>query len=296
MKQKTNDSDEVGLKFWNWKLAVFAGLWLVAVSQLTSPMELARRNWSFIFLGFFGAIIGNLTAVGGGIVFIPAMMFIYKLHPVQALKVALASQSFGMTSGAIGWIQRKKVPVAALKFCIPPMLIGSLISSLVIHPNGLLVKLLFGPVSILLGLLILLTIKKSKTGMNHLEKIPRHAIIPMMFASLIGGVVTGWIAIGEGEIVAALLMVGYSVSGEVAIGLGVVLLSVNSIFLMLIHQFFLDGIPWHIGLFTGLGTVFGARFAVYISGYLPSRTLKFIFAVIAIADGALFIFQYCFVN
>lgn len=281
-------------KFWSKSVFIFFLAWVALLFfGFDSPRALVSENWSYTVLGFFGAILGNLSAVGGGIVFIPATMFIYHLSPVQALKVALASQSIGMSSGAIGWYQRGTVPSSALKICIPPLLLGSFLSSLVFHPSALLVKLLFGPVSIGLGVLTLVTLKKSSPK-DTLQPIPRAAHMPMALTAFLGGIITGWIAIGEGEMVTALLMMGYGVSAEMAISLGVVLLAVNSVYLMLIHQFFLGGIPWSTGIFTGLGCFYGARFAPFVSHRFSGKTLKLIFAMIAIADGSLFIFQYMF--
>ncbi|HUA37099.1 MAG TPA: sulfite exporter TauE/SafE family protein [Candidatus Sulfopaludibacter sp.] len=254
-----------------------------------------KRNWIFIPVGFCGAVLGNISAVGGGIVFIPVIMFVFHLPPVTALKIALASQSWGMTSGAIGWIQKKVVPLRALKLTVPGLLIGSCISSLVIHPSGLLVKLFFGPVSIMLGILTIVLSKKAAKSVTRTE-IPPNAALPLFVISLIGGLITGWIAIGEGELVAALLMLVYGVNVTACIGLGVVLLSINSIFLTLLHHFFLGGIPWNIAAFTGLGCVFGARLAPFLSRRSNPMVLKTIFAIIAICDGILFIVQYMVIH
>lgn len=279
-------------RYWTWWLAVFVLAWIIGYFALVhDPAALFKRNWIFIPVGFCGAVLGNISAVGGGIVFIPVIMFIFGLPPVTALKVALASQSWGMTSGAIGWMQKKVVPLRALKLTVPGLFIGSAISSLVVHPSALLVKLFFGPVSILLGILTIVLSRRAITSAAVMQ-IPSRAAIPLFLISLIGGLITGWIAIGEGELVAALLMLVYRVNVAACIGLGVVLLSVNSIFLTTIHQFFLGGIPWHIAAFTGLGCVFGARLAPFLSRRTNPIILKKIFAVIAICDGCLFIVQY----
>ena len=282
----------IHFRYWSWWLLIFVVCWAVGYIALApDPIELFKQNWIFIGVGFCGAVLGNISAVGGGIVFIPVMIFIFKLDPVRALKIALASQSWGMTSGAIGWLQKRVVPVRALKLTVPGLLIGSTISSLVIHPNPLLVKLLFGPVSILLGVLtIVLSRKAVKSG--GVMQIPARARLPLFLISVVGGLITGWVAIGEGELVAALLMLIYRVNVAACIGLGVVLLSINSIYLTLIHQFFLNGIPWNIAAFTGLGCVFGARVAPFLSRYTNPIALKTIFAIIAICDGCLFIIQY----
>jgi uncharacterized membrane protein YfcA len=279
-------------QYWSPWLLVFAIVWLAGYFSLVQdPIALFQRNWVFIPVGFCGAVLGNISAVGGGIVFIPVIMFIFHLPPVTALKIALASQSWGMTSGAIGWIQKRAVPLRALKLTVPGLLIGSCISSLVIHPSALLVKLFFGPVSILLGVLTIVLCKRAAKSAVRAE-IPPNAALPLFVMALIGGLITGWIAIGEGELVAALLMLVYGVNVTACIGLGVVLLSINSIFLTLLHHYFLGGIPWNIAAFTGLGCVFGARLAPFLSRRSNPMVLKTIFAVIAICDGILFIFQY----
>jgi len=283
-------------RYWSWWLLLFVMAWTAGYFSLAQdPIALFKQNCPFILVGFCGAILGNISAVGGGIVFIPVIMFVFHLPPVTALKIALASQSFGMTSGAIGWIQKKVVPLRALKLTVPGLLIGSSISSLVIHPSALLVKLLFGPVSILLGVLTIILSRKAMKTAAVLE-IPVNAAVPLFIVSFIGGLITGWIAIGEGELVAALLMLVYRVNVASCIGLGVVLLSINSIFLTVLHHFWLGGIPWNIAAFTGLGCVFGARLAPYLSRRSNPMVLKTIFAVIAICDGILFIIQYVIIH
>jgi uncharacterized membrane protein YfcA len=285
-------------RYWSWWLLLFVAAWTTCYFSLAhDPVGLFQKNWIFIPVGFCGAVLGNISAVGGGIVFIPVIIFIFHLPPVTALKIALASQSWGMTSGAIGWIQKRVVPLRALKLTVPGLLIGSCISSLVIHPSALLVKLLFGPVSILLGILtIVLSRRAAKSATAARAEIPPNAAVSLFIISTIGGLITGWIAIGEGELVAALLMLVYGVNVTACIGLGVVLLSINSIFLTLIHQFLLGGIPWHIAAFTGLGCVFGARLAPFLSRRSNPMVLKTIFAVIAICDGILFIVQYMIIH
>lgn len=278
-------------RYWSPWLLVFIAAWAVCYWALApAPVELFASNWIYIPLGFFAAILGNISAIGGGIVFIPAMMLLFHLNPVTALKTALGSQCFGMTSGAIGWMQKKVVPLKLLRLTVPGLLIGSTIGSLVIQPSPLLVKLFFGPVSILLGLVTIVMARRK--GGKLTTELPDHARWPVIITSIIGGMITGWVAIGEGELVAALLMLVFGLEVTACIGLGVVLLAINSLYLTAIHSMFLGGMPWDIVAFTGLGCVFGARLAPYISKHCNPMTLKIIFATIAIGDGILFVVQY----
>jgi hypothetical protein len=54
-------------------------------------------------------------------------------------------------------------------------------------------------------------------------------------------------------------MLAYGLNAKMAIGLEVVLLSVNSLLLAFIHIFYYGGIPWEMAAFTMLGVLFWAR-------------------------------------
>jgi len=271
-------------------LTAFVCLWAVTYFALM-PDALAelRTGWVFIIVGFFGAIIGNLTAIGGGLIFIPVLIFGYHVAPVLALKTAIVSQAFGMTSGALAWNAERKVPWHIVPWALPGLLSGSAVSSLVIHPNAMLVKGLFGPVSILLGTLLLVTIRSGSRREPVWDKRARAAVVA---SSLVGGLLTGWVAIGEGEIVAATLMLGFGFASETAIALGVVLLSINSIYLAALHIGVLGGVSWNIAAFTVVGCVLGAQVAPVCAKCLNQSTLKKVFGIVAILDGLLFLYQF----
>src|SRR4051812_9804968 len=92
---------EHDFRYWSPWLLVFVAVWACCYFYFApEPVALFQKNWIFIFIGVCGAILGNISAVGGGIVFIPVMIFLFHTPAVAALKIALASQSLGMTSGA----------------------------------------------------------------------------------------------------------------------------------------------------------------------------------------------------
>jgi uncharacterized membrane protein YfcA len=269
-------------------LLVLTAVWLIIfLTVFENPGELFIENGILILVGFLGAIIGNITAIGGGIVFIPVLMFVYHLDPVKALKLAFVSQAIGMTSGASGWIQRKEVPLKLLAWTVPSLLIGTALSTFVLHPSPLIVKSLFGPISLIVGVLTLITMKRQGT----LDTLPQKAFIPIFIVSIIGGLITGWVAIGEGEIIAAFCMLTYGLNANKSIGLGVVLLSINSIVLALLHSLHFGGVPWEMAIFTMIGCLWGGRMGPYIASHLPKLNIKKFFAYVAVLDGLFIIFQ-----
>lgn len=269
-------------------LLVFSGAWLaIFLTAFPHPGELAARNWELVLVGVIGATIGNITAIGGGLVFIPVLMFAYDVDPVSALKLAFVTQAVGMTSGASGWLRRGEVPLRLLRWTVPTLIAGALISTFLIRPSPMLVKGLFGPITITAGILTLLTM--DRTG--GLLDLPRRANWPLAGISFLGGMVTGWVAIGEGEIIAAFCMLAYGLSATRALGLGVVLLSINSILLALLHSLWIGGVPWDMAIFTMLGVLWGGRLGPWLAQYVSMHTAKRIFATIAIADGLLILLQ-----
>ncbi len=277
------------LRYWSPWLLGFAVVWCVTYFTLAPhPAELLARNWFYIPVGLAGAVIGNITALGGGLVFIPVLIFICHVTPVMALKTSIITQSFGMTSGALMWNKSAKIPWYIVPWAVPGLLLGSTISSLVVQPNAALVKGLFGPVSIALGGLLLLSLRHQ----HRTDAWNGWTKLTVVLASTVGGLITGWVAIGEGELVAACLMLLFGYSAEMAIPLGVCLLSVNSIYLAVIHSAVLGGVPWDIAAFTLLGAVFGARLAPLCARLVNAQALKSTFAAVAILDGLLFLLQF----
>jgi uncharacterized membrane protein YfcA len=287
----TKSTDNHFSYFTPW-LLVFTLLWLlIYCTGFSNPLELAEKNWPLILVGVVGAFIGNVTAIGGGIVFIPVLMFVYKVDPLSALKLAFVTQAVGMSSGASGWLRRGEVPLPLLKWTLPALVVGTLISTFLIHPQPMLIKGLFGPIAFIAGLLTLITVDR-KGGVNQL---PERARIPTLLVSLAGGMVTGWVAIGEGEMVAAFCMLAYGLNANQSIGLGVVLLSINSVLLALLHIAFYGGVPWDMAAFTMLGVLWGGRLGPYLTQWTTLRTTKKIFAVIALLDGLVVTIQAVYV-
>lgn len=283
-----NTTSSSRFRYFTPALFVLTGIWLIAYFYFfTEPATLAARNWPLIVVGVLGGIIGNITAIGGGLVFIPVLMFVYHTDPLHALKLAFVTQAVGMTSGAAGWLRRGEVPTGLLKWTIPSLIIGTLIASFLLHPNGMVVKSLFGPISLLAGVLTIVTLNRSGT----IDELPQKAMIPVFLISIIGGLITGWVAIGEGEIIAAFCMLAYGLRSTKAIGLGVVLLAVNSILLALLHSLYFGNVPWDMAIFTMLGALWGGRLGPWITQWVSAKQSKLFFACIAILDGALITWQ-----
>lgn len=262
--------------------SIFVLLWLTLFWTLADePIELARQHGALVLVGLVGAVIGNATAVGGGIVFVPYMLLFYRLDPLSSLALALATQAFGMTSGAIAWWRAGSVTHDMLRSTVPAVVSGVVLGSLVRAPAPSEIKLVFSLVSIAIGglVLVMLAQRSSRTV------VPNKAGLGLFVVALLGTLITCWAAIGVGEVVAAWLILRWRLVPERAIATGVVLLAGASLSLALIHQLWLGGIPWHLTGFVVLGAVFGAQLGPRVASRMPPGLLKVVFALVAIVDG-----------
>lgn len=273
-------------RYWSPWLVALVPIWIGgALLVLDDPTGALRENWSLFFVGVFGAVVGNATAVGGGLVFLPFLMLVYDLDPVTALRLAVACQAFGMTSGAVAWWRRGRIPARAFASTLPAIVAGCLVGGLVIPVEPALVKGLFGPVSCAIGACTLFTLSRTlfSTEVRHTWDLQLCAVL--------GAILTGWVAIGIGEAIAAFLILRQRTCAERAIALGVVSLSAASICLFAIFAA-TAAMPWPQISCMALGCIFGARLAPLLALGTSQRALKLGFGVVALAHGAMFTFLY----
>ena len=247
-------------------------------------------------VAFFAASVANATAIGGGFLFMPLFIFIYQLAPPLALKLSIATQAFGMTSGALTW-GRQYIDKNAFILASLASVSGVWVATYLWIVPSAYIKPLFALIS--LGVFIALVLEMRFKVSDQQQKVhfALNAVsILFVVSAFAGGLVTGWTAIGVGEVVALYLLFFYRLRLDVAIGTGVAVLAVSSIAGFVFHAD-LGGIPWELLIFTVPGVILGGRYGVKIAKYLESSVsqsnsekrfnqspLKTIFAVVILVD------------
>ena len=247
-------------------------------------------------VAFFAASVANATAIGGGFLFMPLFIFVYQLAPPLALKLSIATQAFGMTSGALSW-GRNYIDKHAFILASIASITGVWFATyLWIVPSSL-IKPLFAIISlgVFFALIVEMRLKGSSVHTAAKFSVNRVSVF-FVLSAFAGGLVTAWTAIGVGEVVALYLLFFYRLRLDIAIGTGVAVLAVSSIAGFIFHTD-LGGIPWDLLLFTVPGVILGGRYGVKVAKYLESTVsqsssdqllkkspLKLIFAVVILID------------
>ena len=221
---------------------------------------LVQKYWIVFLLAVFAATIANATAVGGGFVFMPLFSFGYGFGPVESLKLALATQAFGMSSGAMSW-SVKRIRGGILLFSLIFALAGMAIGSYWIRPDIEHIHVMFGVVSILLAILIQIELRLSSSQSWGDAISSPSASGWLLFGGLcfVGGLITSWVSIGIGEVVAIWMLLRCRYPLVICVATGVAALAICSIVGFIIHMD-LGGIRWEILAFTAPGVMLGGRY------------------------------------
>lgn len=266
-------------------LITFVILWIALVAL--SPLEIAQVfNYGlFSLLGILGAIFANSTGAGGGVVFIPAFNEL-AFTEQQSIATSFAIQCFGMTAGALTWWLHYKTEKSDLRLWCGfkrIITIGSLCSIAgiwIVYGNGYTAPASlhqsFSWFSLVLGALIVITVFFIKPSRER-SQIHYFDYCAITLICLLGGVLTAWLSVGVGELLAVYLILRrFDVSMAVAAAVVVSAFTVwSAIWQHTVISFF---VYWQVAIFAGPGAVLGGIFAKTLVSYLSATRLKLFFA------------------
>lgn len=267
----------------------WAGIWLLQ----PFPLELASEFGLFSLLGVVGAVFANATGAGGGVIFVPFFNYL-SFSPQAIVATSFGIQCCGMTAGALTWwlYYRKehrfdgywKALPSTLMLSIPAAMCGIWFDQFSEQGNALLHQLLggasnlhslFGGFSVLLAIAIFSSIPLMKR--THFEKdTSKIDVLALPFIGFIGGVITAWLSVGVGELVAVYLIIrGFNVTMSIAVA---VVLSAFTVWSALpYHSFVSHSVVWEVVLFAGMGAVVGGMLAKYLVLAFSVQRLKIFF-------------------
>lgn len=267
-------------------IVVFLLAWVLALALVPITFDELSGYFSFAFLGLTGAIFANSTGAGGGVVFIP-MFNQLGFTPEQAVATSFGIQSFGMTAGAITWYLHRR------KHCheesdwspfVPVILITAFFSITgtwfvygLSQPIPGSLNIFFSAFSVLLGLAILATVYISGK-LTEYSQLQSYDLVAMALIGLFGGVITAWLSVGVGELLATYLILRrFNIT--MAIATAVIVSAITVWFSIPQHVYIQPNIYWQVVIFAGPAAIIGGIFARTLVTWLSPRKLKLFFGV-----------------
>jgi uncharacterized membrane protein YfcA len=160
---------------------------LMAILLVVLGSFLFGSNFFLTLAAFIAASVANATAIGGGFLFMPLFIFVYQLAPPIALKLSIATQAFGMTSGALSW-GRSYIDKTAFLIASTASIIGVWLATYGLAVPSAYIKPLFAIIS--LGVFFALVLEISLKVTDQQQKVNFRlniASICYAFAAFAGG-------------------------------------------------------------------------------------------------------------
>ncbi|MFT7410484.1 MAG: putative membrane protein YfcA [Oleispira sp.] len=250
-----------------------------------------------IATGVFAGILAGLLGVGGGIVIVPVLFFLFQsfgVSPESAMLVATATSLATIVPTSISSIrshnQKGNVDFNLLKRWAVFILIGVLAGSwLVTRVDGTLLTMLFGIIATLSALNMLLRTGKSAV----FQQLPNKAGQSIMGTAI--GFFSSMIGIGGGTLSVPLLTL-YNYPAHKAVGtaaaIGLIISLPGALTMLVIGSTPMDAPAGTFGLVNLIGficivplTVFFAPLGASLAAKLDAVKLKKIFALVLLLTG-----------
>lgn len=251
---------------------------------------------AYTLLGVIGALFANASGAGGGVIFIPAFQQL-GITADQSVATSFAIQCFGMTTGSLLWLTHaKKCQVERwhllpflIFWCLPFAIMGLWTVYAWSIPTPGSVSYLFAYFSVFIGIGLLYTgvkkIRSDKTtnSSHEVSQVNQLDKIVLMLLSYGGGVITAWLSVGVGEIIAFYLIFrGYRVTLAIATA---VVLSAAVVWSGITYHLMADNVYWNVLYFAGPGAVIGGILAKKLATSIPVFQLKMFFATWVLVAG-----------
>jgi len=280
--------------------------------------------WFMFPVAMCVATLAMLSGIGGAALFTPIFVLVFPLlgpeYPLEstvvAIGTALLTETFGFTSGFIGYYRKRLIDFAIvfkyLRIAAPVAIVGAFLAHLV--PGGLLI---IGYAVLVLGLAVVhivvqheedvatdhpptaasdanLRRKIDSAGREYVYKIPEPGILGSLYTG-VGAFLTGMVSVGIGEVIVPQLTkrgVPLPIAVAASVKIVIVTAAVASFTLIgqLISEGGMDAIPWNLVMYTIPGVLIGGQIGPRLQTYVSHRVMEYsISALFIVLAAAMFL-------
>lgn len=245
--------------------------------------------WYMFPVAVVVAILANSSGFSGGVLFQPIYNLFLNIPIQNAVATGIATETIGMTSGAIRYIYYKMVELplgfTMVMLTIPGVVLGNH-ALLVI--NGDLLKLVLGFIIILIASMQFVNALRKFYGTR--EHIPVEDIYPFMWIPPVAGFFSASTGTGVCELSQPLLEKGLNVQTRRA-NATAILVEATADWIITILNLQAGLIMWELWIFTGSGVLIGGQIGPYLARFLPVRFIKIVFSIAVIIIGIFYLYK-----
>ena len=233
-------------------------------------------SWLALPVGILIASVASTVGIGGGILWMPFLMIIFKLKPDQAVVTSLLIQSAGMGSGTVAFWQQRQIDLRLMFFLlavtIPGIAVGALMTR-VLAPVHL--ELILGVLTLSTALIFVSANQRYDDKGKSRSDIRSAKKYGWVFSSM--AVASGMLSISIGEWLVPLMRSRLSLKMGVAIATSIATIFGVCVLGAVLHLFLggrasVETLIWAIP-----GVLIGGQIGPRIAGVINDRVLKEVF-------------------
>jgi hypothetical protein len=245
--------------------------------------------WFMFPISVLIAITANSSGFSGGVLFQPIMNIFLQLPIQTSVATGIATETVGMTSGAIRYIIFKMadLPIGftMIMLTIPGVVVGNHI--LLIIPGDLL-KMVLG--IIIFGLASIQLTSAVRMNFGTKDVIPIEEIYPFIWMPPLGGLFSASTGTGICEMSQPILEKGMGLKTKRA-NATAILIEATGDWIITILNLHAGLILWELWIFTGSGVIIGGQIGPYVARYLPERLIKIVFSVCVLIIAVFYMYK-----
>nr|WP_077330233.1 sulfite exporter TauE/SafE family protein [Virgibacillus siamensis] len=256
-----------------------------------------------IVIAVAAAFVGSLIGLGGGIILIPSLLFLYKYsdafawaEPQMIVGISLVTMVFTAFSSTVSYMKKGRVDYkTGLLFligCIPAGIFGAWLNQFV-NSNGF--SLYFGMLMIGLSMLFLIKRKRPDTVPGNKEKVRTFTVDDETYhynvsvwqaivISVIVGILSGLFGIGGGSILVPALILLFGIPVHIASATSMFMIFFISIISSGTH-IYLGHVIWEYAILFIPGALVGGVIGAKVNQHIKGNKLEWVLRVILIIIG-----------
>lgn len=258
--------------------------------------DLLTISLIFIAIGVFGGVIGGMLGLGGGIVIVPILYFIFQHFGFPAdiimhLAVTTSLATIIVTSISASWAHHKKQAVlwpVVVKLA-PGIVIGCIIGASIADMfSSDPLRKFFGIFEILVALQVVLNLRPKAS-----RSLPEPAGLVTAGTGI--GVISTIMGIGGGTVIVPFFLwcnvaMRNAVATSSACGLPIAIVGTITMIILGMNEtelpeYSIGYLYWPAALMIAIGAMFAAPFGAKLAHQLPVETIKRIFSIILFIVG-----------
>ena len=233
-------------------------------------------DWTALPVGLVIATLVTMVGLGGGILWVPYLIFLAGLSPAEAVHTSLIIQVAGMGSGGVTVVVQNKtdprISFLLAAVALPGVAVGVWFSRILPQPY---MVFLLGVACLATALIFVAA--REDPGVPPVQHVPIRSLYPYLWMAPVLSTITGLLSVGVGDFLVPVLRNRLNMKMDAAIGACLILMCINAAFAAVLHIALGESFSHGLVLSAAVGVIAGGQIGPRIARLVPDQTLKEVF-------------------